>query len=325
MPLYTLQRPTTNTWREEFYAEARTNALKLLATDWSDAVAGTAGLLAIYSINKEPDPLIAALDRQLERLRKDGDVGPKEGPRWASGYLMRALEEQANLQIAMPEQPKTPGEVMAFLTGVSSHADFSPQGWQEIFERALAHELAVVRESALRRLPRPLPREMNASVIRLMTDPDKDVRKIACERVATLKLPGGREQALKSIVMSPSSEDWTIGMAVNSAVRDGGRVECAEMMAKRFAEEAGDRNYRSVNVFMRHLVEITVGGYTSGDWNFLQEPGGKAKAEQLRDEWLKVIRHHAEDLRAGRQLLMGQGMVTVDLVPPGVTYQPPHK
>ncbi len=322
LPLYNLQRPATNTWREEFYAEARTNALKLLATDWSDAVAGTAGLLAIYSINKEPDPLIAALDRQLERFRKDGDVGPKEGPRWASGYLMRALEEKANFHATMPEQPKTPGELMGFLVGVSHHPNFSPVGWETTFERSLNHELAVIREAALQRLPRPLPERMHPWVIQRLSDSDAGVRNAAFTRASSLKLPGGGELGLKAI--STSSDFMLLSYATTLAVRDGMRVECAELLARRVADTASDPKYGCATVLGK-LYELTLEGGVSGSYEFLGQTNAQAVATSLRDEWLKVIRHHTEELRAGRKLVMGQGLVTTNLIPLGLSYSPPRK
>lgn len=322
LPLFTLQRPPTNVWREEFYGEARTNALKLLATDWSDAVAGTAGLLAIYAINKEPDPLIAALDRQLERFRKDGDSGPREGPRWASGYLLRALEEKASMHIAMPEQPKTPGELMAFLVGASSHPNFSPVGWEATFERAMNHELAVIREAALQRLPRPLPDRMHLWVIQRISDSDAGVRNAAFSRASALQLPGGGELGLKAI--ATSTDFMLLSYATSLAVRDGKQVECAELLAKRVAETAGDPKHGCATVLGK-LYELALEGGVSGSYEFLGKPDTQAVATSLRDEWLKVIRHHAEDLRAGRKLAMGQGLVSTNLVPLGLSYSPPRK
>ncbi|MEQ2007395.1 MAG: hypothetical protein ABMA26_11410 [Limisphaerales bacterium] len=317
-----LKAPATNTWQLEFSALARTNAVRLLARPNDACFAAAAAVLGWLGHGSDPPALMTALDGALAwPFVKLGTPVPAT-PRWASQQLVAALDELAAVDVPMPASPTTAGEFLGFLAGVGRSENFSPPGWEASFERALKHEAAMVREAALGRLPRPLPAAFHQPLVFLMADPDNTVCRLACEKANNLQLAGGRAFALKAIAMS--TDHWTVWMAKDAAVRDGGRMECAEMLAKRFAEVAGDPQFVGMN-FMRHLVEITLGGHMSGSWQFLREPGGQEKANALRDEWLKVIRYHAEDLRAGRLLVMGQGFVTTNLVPPGVGYEPPRK
>ena len=138
--------------------------------------------------------------------------------------------------VHMPSEPKQAGEFLAFLGAFGARADFRPAGWEQGLAAALEHSHGTVREAAVARLPQPLPERLTPLVMARMTDPEEKVRSLACELANQRKLSGAGPQALKAIAMS--DEHWTVWMATESAVRDGLRVECTELLAKRFAEVA---------------------------------------------------------------------------------------
>ncbi|PAW86554.1 MAG: hypothetical protein B9S33_07805 [Pedosphaera sp. Tous-C6FEB] len=318
------REPVTNAWDAALASEARRVGLKLVSRANDEALVCGAAMLAGVAEQVDLPAIIAASDAAAQRAHGAATTSKDhhEGPRWACRDATALLGQMARRGLAMPTEPKQAGEFLAFLGATGAQESFRPAGWEKTFAAALEHSHGAVREAAMARLPQPLPEALAALAIARMSDAEPQVRSIACEKVNQLKLPGAGTQALRAVAIS--DQYWTFWMATEVAVRDGKRVECAELLAKRFAEVASHPQYLGMN-FMSQLVGITLGGNMSGSWHFLREPGGQKKANALRDEWLKVIRHHADDLRAGKQLVMGQGMVTAELVPPGVTYQPPHK
>jgi hypothetical protein len=185
---------------------------------------------------------------------------------------------------------------------------------------ALGHQHPLVREMMVGRLPNPLPPSLSSHVLSLMADADAKVRRAACEVVNTLKLPGGLKQALQAI--AKSEDHWTVWMAVDTGVRDGGRVECAKLLADRFAELSDHPQYVSLHL-MGHLCRITTGGNMSGSWHFLKDPDGRKRARALRDAWKKMIDEHADQLRAGSLVTFDNEKLPADLLPPGVNYTAP--
>lgn len=316
--------PVTNAWAAALSSEARRVGLELVARAGDEALVCGAAMLAGVAMQEDLPALLNALESAAQRAHGTGPTAKDhhEGPRWACRDTTTLLGEWARRGVAMPVKPGRAAEFLAFLGAFGAAGDFRPAGWEQTFAAALEHTQGTVREAAVARLPQPLPVPLARLVIKRMTDTEPAVQSIACEKVNHLKLPGAGAQALQAVATSDAH--WTFWMATEVSVREGRRVECAELLARRFAELSDDPQYRSMD-FMRHLVDITIGGHMSGNWHFLREAGGKAKAEQLRDEWLKVIRHHAEELRAGKQLVMGQGVVTTNLIPPGVSYSPPGK
>lgn len=315
--------PVTNAWDATLVPEARRIGLKLVSRANDEALVCGMAMLADIATQADLPSLIASLEMAAQRAHGTGPTAKDhhEGPRWACRDATTLLGQMARRGLAMPTEPKRAGEFLAFLGAFGARGDFRPAGWEKVFAATLEHPDGTVREAAVARLPQPLPESLARLAIVRMADAEQQVRSIACEKVNHLKLPGAGMQALRAIAVS--DHHWTFWMATEVAVRDGKRVECAELLAKRFAEVAQHPQFVGMN-FMQQLVGITLGGHMSGNWQFLREPGGQEKANTLRDEWLKVIRHHAEDLRAGRRLVMGQGLVTTNLVPPGVAYEPPR-
>ena len=107
-------------------------------------------------------------------------------------------------------------------------------------------------------------------------------------------------------------------------IATSGRVDCAKLLADRFAELSDHPQYFSMDI-MRHLCRITIGGHMSGSWHFLKEPDGKERARALRDAWKKLIDEHADELHAGKLVAFPDDGLPADLLPPGVNYSAPKR
>ena len=307
-----------DSWRAEFAAPVREQAHKLLGRSDDHAVIAAAALLMQLGDDKDLKTLLSSLDPVVKRATAPAtNKDHHEGPRWTLRQILIAFEHFASRGIRLGAAPESTAEYLAFTATL--RADPKP-GFEKILAAALQHPHPLAREAAVRRLPDPLPPSLPTHVLALMADPDSKVRSAACEVANNLKLPGGREQALKAI--AKSEDHWTIWMAVDTGVRDGGRVECAKLLADRFAELSNHPQYFSLHI-MGHLCRITTGGHMSGSWHFLKAPDGRKRARAIRDAWKEMIDEHADDLRAGKLVTFPDGKLPADLLPPGVDFSAP--
>ena len=316
--------PVPNTWDPTLASDARRIGMHLISHGNDACLVSALGMLTGLAAQEDLPELFQALERSAWRAHviPATDKDHHQGPRWACRTVTGVLDQFARGGLLMPVEPGSAGEFLGFLAGIAAGSEFWPVGWEATFARALGHERAVVREAALWRVPQPVPATLVPLVLAGMSDPEPFVRKVACERVNQLKLLGGRDHALKAIAMA--ADGWTVWMAVEVAVRDHGRVECAELLARRFAKLTDDPHYLDRDL-MGHLVRITMGGSLSGSWHSLREPKGKARAEAMREAWLKVIRQHAATLRTDQLLKPGDVGLSAGLIPAEVAYQPPQQ
>ncbi|MFT5109599.1 MAG: hypothetical protein ACI8XO_001748 [Verrucomicrobiales bacterium] len=295
-------------WRPEFTAPVRALAHKLIGRTDDLALIAAASLLMQVGNDKDFKTLLASLDPVIKRaVAPATNKDHHEGPRWALRQTLIAFEHFASRGILLEAAPESTAEYLAFTATLS--ADPKP-GFEKTLAAVLQHPHPLVREVAVRRLPAPLPPPLPTHVLALMADADAKVRSAACEVANNLKLPGGRKQALQAI--AKSQDPWTVWMAVDTAVRDGGRVECAKLLADRFAELSDHPQYVSMHI-MRHLCRITTGGHMSGSWHFLKDPDGKKRARAIGDAWKKMIDEHADDLRAGKLVTFTDDKLPADL------------
>ena len=310
----------TNTWEVAFSATAREQALQLLTRNSLRSIVSASGILMQLGGQADLPVLIRELDDVFDLIGQPVAKADRyHHPRWALHEGQKALEHLATRGNALAAAPESPAEFMAAIARAMTHTNAAEADLVPLFQAALKHEQAVVREIAVRRVPPQILPSVGPHMIALMPDRDSEVRKAACEVVNNAKLSGLRSEALRAIAMS--DDHWTMWMAMEAAVRDGARVECANLLANRFAQLWNHPQYQSMHV-MSLLSRITVGGHLSGSWHFLKKPGGRKKADEIRRAWRKLIREHETELGNNGVLELGRKPLRPELVPPGVRYSP---
>ena len=88
-----LKTPATNTWLNELFAPARTNAVSLLARPNDTCFAGAAAVLGWMGHASDPTALMVALDHMLAWPFVPIGTPVPPTPRWASQQLLAALDE----------------------------------------------------------------------------------------------------------------------------------------------------------------------------------------------------------------------------------------
>jgi hypothetical protein len=313
----------TKAWSPDLAAPAIARAHTLLNRGSDQSIMSAAAILMQLGDANDLSALIVAVELVARRAATAAITNKDhhEGPRWTLRETVKAFEQFASRGLTLQTEAKSDADFLAFIAMVATSPNSRPPGYETTFAAALGHANPIVRETSVRRLPDPLPASLLSPTLELMADSDPKVRSAACEIVNNLKLPGGRKLALQAI--AKSDENWTVWMAVDVALRDGGRVPCAKLLADRFAELSDHQHYVSMHI-MGQLCRITIGGNMSGSWHFLKESGGKQRARALRDAWKKMIDEHEEDLRAGKLISFSKETLPADLLPPGVNYSPPR-
>ena len=296
-------------WRPDFAPLVRTAAKALLARPDGASVREGAALLADIGLDEDFPALVRALDAQAARSQPEPDQ-PKAVPsaaRQTRQALLRALTAMIRRGARPPLDPKSPGEILAYLAAIASRKDFRPEGWQGRYTAFLTHDVPVCRERALSSLPTP---EAFAKLIaKRLADPDVHVLIAACHAAGRAKAPELKKPVLG--VLGKARSWLLLGAAFNAAVALGGYGDALEVVASRL-----DADKDTARHCFQHLVGVVEG---VNGWGSEGQPD-VAERQRLKTRWLAFIRAHRDELNAGRRFKIGHPALKPDLFPRGFRF-----
>lgn len=290
-------------WRPEHAEPVRELGRRLLGSQ--DAGAMQTGGFMLQCVGEAADlpALIGALDRAVERTATE----PRETmvfppPRGACQELLRTLDALNARGIGVAADPRSAGEIVAYLRAGMRYRAVHPPGWDAVLSRALQHRLAYVREKALDAAD-PVDDRVAARLPGLLRDRDIDVRIAACRAAERSGRPALLSEVLR--ILRETDDHSFVNIALNAAAKLGPRRRYLEVLVERlddpaFAPEA-----------LSNLAGLVESTSRSGGGTITPE-----EARRLRARWTAFLREHGAALDAGERFKPGDPRLTPDLFTP---------
>jgi hypothetical protein len=146
-------------WHDDFAVPMREFARKSLADD-PTLVRCAAYVLEAVGVQEDMPDLVAAVSRLIpivERTKPPDYIGEIAPVRQACMEATYAVEAMAARGVDPKADPRTPGEIIHFVSTVKQRKDFRPEGWEKRCRDWVQNETPYVREFVLFNTPRPLP------------------------------------------------------------------------------------------------------------------------------------------------------------------------
>jgi hypothetical protein len=147
-------------WRGEFAAPMRQFARQWLTDDDPTMVRCAAYVLEVVGVQEDMPELVAAVSRLVRvvertRLPHFGwEIPPVRQACMDATYAVEAMSARG---VDPKADPRTPGEIIHFVSAVGQRKDLRPKGWEKRYQDWVRNETPYVREHVLFNTPRPLP------------------------------------------------------------------------------------------------------------------------------------------------------------------------
>jgi hypothetical protein len=257
-------------WQGDFSAPTRKFARELLMDDDFELVRCAAYVLEAVGIQEDMPDLAAAVSRLVplvERVEQPQSVGEVAPVGQACLDATHAIEAMAARGVDPKADPRTPGEVIHFVSTVKQRKEFRPEGWERRYQGWVLEEPPYVRDFVLFNGPRPLP---NALI---------DVYRDGTRKVIA------------------TTNDQTIHAAVRSALELGVPVdELLGMLADRMDCEGPihDRIYASA-------VDLLETGKHERVRLRCMPPLSKGERAAVQARWREFLKEHGQAIRNGKR------------------------
>jgi hypothetical protein len=154
-----------HSWRGEFAATVRRFAREWLVDDDPVTVQCAAYTLEAIGVSEDMPDLAAALSRLVPIVEKARPEYVWEIPpvRQACNGATHAILAMAARRVDPKAHPRTPGEVIHFVSAIEQRKDFRPGGWEKRYRNWVRKASPYVRDYVLFHAPRPLPRSLIAT------------------------------------------------------------------------------------------------------------------------------------------------------------------
>ncbi len=299
------RRLVETSWDDKFSDDIRKLAVGFLESEDKDFVATGAYMLECIGSMEDAPPLIAALDREVEKTRSMKvrmDIYPR--PRGACMELQRAASILLKRGMSAPTNPESPGQCILFAMELKRNDEFRPEGWLETCSRILDSQNAFVQEQVLKNLPQPMPKQLRSFLERIFESADIDLRIEACHIVRREKLAEFRRPILE--ILKTANEDWLFSAADNAAIALDCNYQRIEILVARLDQ---------VQVMFKCLESLkTIFSNTGGGgWN--SNIDMQAEGRRIKPHWEKFIFDNAEDLKSGRKYELPDPKIQAEMFP----------
>jgi hypothetical protein len=303
----------SHAWRAEFAPQVLASARKFLSWHDNNALRVAGDMLESVGGKDDMPYLIATLDKAVpesECLWREFAPSPPllTGP---CPDLRDAAYVLAMRGAAIPADPKSAGEKVVFLAGLSGKDDFRPKGWEAIAVALVRDKVLYIRETAILSMPRPLPKPFVDLLPALMADPSLVIRIAACTVAKDAKAPQLRQPLLE--ILASSERHELLGVARDAAFAQGIRAEALETLASRIAHKGAGWD---CFLLVAHSV-IKAGSEATRGMEYREIERLQAMpADGTRARWAAFLKRHREAIQAGHEFKPGDPELTPDLIPP---------
>jgi hypothetical protein len=242
-------------------------------------------------------------------------------PRNTMASLQTSVGDLMPRGAKLPADPKTPGEIVAFLTTICADAAnakedaATSQPAAESGERVSgwsAHPAAYVREMSLNAAPLPLPAALRARLPELIEDEDVNVRMSAARVASRAKETPCAAAVLRRLKAAPTT--WEVDQDAYGAADLGVQVDAWHVMAGRLEEQ---------KLFFSLLQHLCGVAEHSGGFGWRDDAATPQEIKRVKARWQAFLAAHDAELRAGKRFKPGDGQFTADLLPPEFTLSMP--
>jgi hypothetical protein len=313
--------PADFSWRGQFAGDVRKLAARLLEMDGSpENVAWGGALLKHVGRADDLAVVVAALDRIIPTLATTPyNDGIFSKPRNTMASLQAAVRDLITRGAKPTADPKTPGEIVAYLTTFPADAPAAAAaaaaGLGERVAGWSSHPVAYVRELSLNVAPLPLPDALRDRLPALVEDDDVNVR-VAASRLAQR----AKEKSCGAAVLrrvKAAQTTWELDQQSTVTADLGIEVDAWHVMADRLDE--GDK--KRFFLFLRHLCGVAK---HSGGFGWHDDGATPAEMTRVQARWQAFLKEHDAELRAGKRFKPGDGRFTADLFPPQFNLSTPQ-
>jgi HEAT repeat protein len=305
----------------EAAAEARRLATPMLVSDNDDQIRNGAVLLLRAGTSDDMPLIVKTLDRLIPRTvdepRSDDIFSQTRSTIFS---LRHAARELMTRGAARPADPKSPGEILLWLTRDS--AATQPSQWAVPgAEKWLDHPIPFIRQSALEAMPTtPFPPATRDRLVELIEDPDINVRMAAAGVAHTAKQHASVPALLRRLARADSK--WEIDAVAYALEQLGASVDAWKVIARRLDEA------KLIQTFFGRLSAV-IKGFNGWGWNGNVPVDPPPHA--LKKKWTAWLNEHEVELRAGKRFAPGDAALPTDLFPKNFSVDtpqggwPPHR
>jgi hypothetical protein len=277
----------------QFGPATRSAGLKMLQWKEEKAVQTGAQLVARTGEKADGATLMAHLDRQLALMQNRPGTGENVlDPTGAITHLLRAAQA---LDVKV-EKAESAAEILYAMQALAKDAAERGAAWRELVKAALGHQVPLLREIALTKVPVPIAEQFREAVMMGFKDPDVAVRRRACEVVQRAGDRRFREQVLATL--ATARENWLFRAASAAALAAGARFEACELWVERLEER--DSLFGALSLLGNALVKVETGG-ASGNSN-----GTDPELRERKERWKKFLTAQEREIRAGKMFAIGE-------------------
>jgi hypothetical protein len=302
------QKLSAASWRPDMAAAVRALALRYLGQiSPNDRVLG-AYMLQCIGVPEDADALLKGASLAFEQSKdRPMETGFYPRVRGDCGEMVRAIEALLKRGMKPTVDPKTPGEIAAFLIALQSGKDFRPDGWQAKCMSWLASPIPAIRELVLKSIPEAPPGFVAALPKRIL-DSDVDVQIAACKWATRLKSAELTEPVMKCL--EEAKEDWLRRDALEAANALNKPYEMLTVLVKRIGQ-CGIEEQGNLDLLAERVIEMKHGHSSNA-----QDLGDLAK---LKARWIEFLSKNEPRLRDRNRFKPGEPALTPDLFP-GYTF-----
>jgi hypothetical protein len=214
-----------------------------------------------------------------------------------------------------PQQPKTPGESLAFLGGLKVDPKFRPKGWQISLHLLLKDKSPFIRAIAAKSIPLPMTDSTADIVVKLFNDPSIYVQAAACKSAE--KSAMSRFGSPLCELMKTANNGLVESFAKDAALKCGvQRDRVLELLVERLGARAFDQRE---SAFLS-LIYLTVKNDFGYEWRNISIRNKDEYWNKIQKSWKIFIAENRQALREGRQFPAADPPMVKEMFPTGFQF-----
>lgn len=298
-------RLVARAWDDELVPEVRALAARLLASEDLPTVAAGAFMVVCVGTKEDAPAVLAAINKArnpTHRNRTDPKDNILNMPQ-PIRELLRAIEALGSRGYALGEHVSGEAEILVYFHVLRDDAAERPDNYRQLLEAFGTSSWFVIREAAVRSIPKPLPAEYREFVLARLEDKDLGVCRAACSAAAK----SGDARYLRPLLdlIATEHHEWLLREASNAAHALDAGFALLSVWAERLAEK---HLYSLALDTLQTVLEVPNGGH-SGRTDL-----SRAERLELRRAWKEFLALHGDEIRRGRRFSLDDAAVTGALV-----------